>query len=49
VDHLRENLGAINVQLTPADLREIDTALSKIEVHGGRMGEKYMRDVDQTV
>jgi len=25
------------VQLTPADLREIDTALSKIEVHGGRM------------
>lgn len=49
VDHLRENLGAINVQLTPADLREIDTALSKIKVHGGRMGETYMRDVDQTV
>ncbi len=47
IDHLNENLGAINVQLTPADLREIETALSKIKVHGGRMGEIYMRDVDQ--
>ena len=49
MDHLSENLGAINVRLTPADLREIDAALAKIKVHGGRMGEKYMRDVDQTV
>lgn len=48
MDHLNENLGAINVQLTPADLREIEIALSKIKVYGGRMGEKYMRDVDQT-
>ena len=48
MDHLEENLGAINVQLTPADLREIETAFSKIKVYGGRMGEKYMRDVDQT-
>ncbi len=46
--HLNENLGAINVQLTPADLREIETAFSKIKVHGGRMSEKYMREVDQT-
>ncbi len=44
--HLEENLGAINVNLTPADLQEIGTALSKFKVHGGRMGEKYMRDVD---
>jgi len=49
IDHLNENLKAINVQLTPADLREIETAFSKIKVHGGRMSEKYMRDVDQTV
>ena len=48
LDHLNENLGAINVQLTPADLREIETAFSNIKVHGGRMSEKYMRDVDQT-
>ena len=48
MDHLEENLGAINVQLTPADLREIQTAFSKIKVHGGRMSEKYMREVEQT-
>jgi len=48
VDHLNENLRAIDVQLTPADLREIETALSKIEVHGGRMNEERMKVVDQT-
>jgi aryl-alcohol dehydrogenase-like predicted oxidoreductase len=48
IDHLNENLGAINVQLMPDDLREIETAFAKIKVYGGRMGEKYMRDVDQT-
>jgi aryl-alcohol dehydrogenase-like predicted oxidoreductase len=49
VDHLHENLRAIDVQLTPADLREIETALSKIEVHGRRMNEERMKVVDQTV
>ena len=49
MDHLNENLGAINVQLTPADLREIETAFSRITVHGGRMSEAQMRQVDQTV
>jgi aryl-alcohol dehydrogenase-like predicted oxidoreductase len=49
IDHLNENLGAINVQLTSADLREIDTAFSKIKVHGGRMNEEQMKVVDQTV
>ena len=48
VDHLHENLRAVDVQLTPADLREIETALSKIEVHGGRMNEERMTAVDQT-
>ncbi|PYT63563.1 MAG: hypothetical protein DMG41_32945 [Acidobacteria bacterium] len=48
IDHLSENLGAINVQLTPADLCEIDTAVSKIKVHGGRMNEEQMKVVDQT-
>ena len=47
-DHLHENLRAVDVQLTPADLREIDSALSKIEVHGGRMNEERMKLVDQT-
>jgi aryl-alcohol dehydrogenase-like predicted oxidoreductase len=48
VNHLHENLGAINLQLTPEDLREIDTALSEIKVHGGRMNEEQMKVVDQT-
>jgi aryl-alcohol dehydrogenase-like predicted oxidoreductase len=48
VDHLNENIGAINFQLTRADLREIDSAVSKIKVHGGRMNEEQMKLVDQT-
>ena len=47
-DHLHENLRAIDVQLTPADLREIETALSNIEVYGGRMNEERMNAVDQS-
>ena len=49
IDHLNENLGAISVQLTPADLSEIQTAFSAITVHGGRMNEMQMQIVDQTV
>ena len=48
IDHLNENLGALNVDLTPADLREIQTAFSTITVHGGRMNEMQMQIVDQT-
>lgn len=46
--HLNENLGAVNFQLTPEDIREIDSAFSTIEVHGGRMNEEQMKVVDQT-
>jgi aryl-alcohol dehydrogenase-like predicted oxidoreductase len=49
IDHLNENLGAISVQLAPADLSEIQTAFSTITVHGGRMNEMQMQVVDQTV
>ncbi len=48
MDHLEENLGAIHVQLTPAELREMDAAFSKVTVHGGRMNEMQMEVVDQT-
>ena len=44
-DHLRENLGAVNVQLTPADLREIETAFSRIEIYGGRMDARQMAQI----
>ncbi len=45
LDHSRENLCSINVQLTPDDLREIETAMSRITVHGGRMDAKQMDQI----
>ena len=37
---LQENIGAVDVDLTPDDLREIDEATSQIEVQGDRYPEK---------
>jgi len=37
---LDENLGAVAVELTPDDLRDIESAASKITVHGARYPEK---------
>jgi aryl-alcohol dehydrogenase-like predicted oxidoreductase len=36
---LDENIGAVSVELTPADLRQIDSAASKITVEGARYPE----------
>ena len=36
---LEENIGAEAVELTPDDLREIESAASKITVQGGRYPE----------
>jgi aryl-alcohol dehydrogenase-like predicted oxidoreductase len=47
MDHLRENLDAVKVQLTPADLREIETAFSRIEIYGGRMDARQMAQIGQ--
>ena len=49
LDHLIENSRAIDIKLTPADLREIDTAFSKVKVHGGRMNAEQMKVVDESV
>jgi aryl-alcohol dehydrogenase-like predicted oxidoreductase len=38
---LEENLGAAAVELTPDDLREIDTSASKIRVEGARYPEQH--------
>jgi len=46
VDHLKENLGALRVELSAADLQEIETALAKITIHGGRMNKMQMDIVD---
>ncbi|WP_425285621.1 aldo/keto reductase [Azotobacter beijerinckii] len=45
LDHSRENLSSINVNLTPEDLREIEAAFAKITVHGGRMDAKQMDQI----
>ncbi|MGA9564845.1 MAG: aldo/keto reductase [Candidatus Korobacteraceae bacterium] len=42
---LDENIGALAVELTPADLQEIETAASKIAVQGERYPEKLMQMV----
>jgi aryl-alcohol dehydrogenase-like predicted oxidoreductase len=47
IDHLRENLGALNVQLTPADLSEIEMGFSRIEIYGGRMDARQMAQINQ--
>jgi aryl-alcohol dehydrogenase-like predicted oxidoreductase len=47
MDHLRENMGAVSVQLTPADLREIETGFSRIEIYGGRMDARQMAQIGQ--
>jgi aryl-alcohol dehydrogenase-like predicted oxidoreductase len=39
LDRLVENLGAVSIQLTPADLQEIDSASSRIKVQGTRYPE----------
>jgi aryl-alcohol dehydrogenase-like predicted oxidoreductase len=40
LNRLDENIGAVAVQLTPDDLREIETAASQIKVQGARYPEK---------
>jgi aryl-alcohol dehydrogenase-like predicted oxidoreductase len=40
---LEENIGALSVELTPDDLREIESAASKIKVEGARYPEKLER------
>src|SRR5712671_3500519 len=40
---LEENLGAVDIVLTPDDLREIDTAASKIKVQGARYPEELQK------
>jgi len=40
---LEENIGAVDIQLTPDDLREIDSASSKIKVQGARYPEELQK------
>jgi len=40
LERLEENIGAVEIELTPDDLREIETASSEIKVQGARYPEK---------
>jgi len=40
LERLKENIGATEIELTPADLREIDAATSEIKVEGARYPER---------
>jgi aryl-alcohol dehydrogenase-like predicted oxidoreductase len=42
---LEENIGAVNVELSPADLRELETAASHIAVQGARYPEELQKMV----
>jgi aryl-alcohol dehydrogenase-like predicted oxidoreductase len=46
LDRLEENLGATEIELTPADLRKIESAFSKITVQGARLSEDHMKLID---
>jgi aryl-alcohol dehydrogenase-like predicted oxidoreductase len=45
VARLEENVGAVSVQLTPGDLRQIESAVSKITVQGARYPEHLQKMV----
>jgi aryl-alcohol dehydrogenase-like predicted oxidoreductase len=43
LDRLQENIGAASVQLTPEDLRELESAASKTTVQGARYPEHLQK------
>jgi len=47
IERLEENLGAASVELTDADLREIDEAASRIAVQGARLPEAVLKLTNQ--
>jgi aryl-alcohol dehydrogenase-like predicted oxidoreductase len=47
LSRLEENIGAAQVELTPGDLREIETAASQIQVHGARYSEAAQRMINR--
>lgn len=47
-EHLLENLGGRRLQLSAADMLEIDTMLGKFPVFGDRMGKAHMSQIDYT-
>jgi aryl-alcohol dehydrogenase-like predicted oxidoreductase len=42
IPHLKENLGAYDVQLSAAEFQELETEFAKLKVYGGRMNAMQM-------
>jgi len=47
LERMHENLGALDVVLTAADLRELETSFSRLTVHGARLSEIHMALIDR--
>jgi aryl-alcohol dehydrogenase-like predicted oxidoreductase len=47
LERLKENIGAAEVELTPDDLREIDSAASQVKIQGARYPEEFQRMVNR--
>jgi aryl-alcohol dehydrogenase-like predicted oxidoreductase len=47
LERMVENIGAAEVELTSADLREIESTFSKITVQGARLSEEHMKLIDR--
>ena len=43
---LKENIGSVNIELSANDLKDIEEAVSKIEVQGSRYSESNQKTVD---
>jgi aryl-alcohol dehydrogenase-like predicted oxidoreductase len=48
IEHLNENLGARNVRLSPDELVAMNDEFSRLTVHGERMAEMHMQQIDPT-
>jgi aryl-alcohol dehydrogenase-like predicted oxidoreductase len=46
LEHLEENISEAAIELTADDLREIESSLSQINVHGARLSEEHMKLID---
>jgi aryl-alcohol dehydrogenase-like predicted oxidoreductase len=43
LDRLEENIGAVSVQLSPKELRELERAASKVKIQGARYSEQHQK------
>jgi aryl-alcohol dehydrogenase-like predicted oxidoreductase len=44
-DHLRENIVAIQLRLSPNDLGQLETGLARLQIYGGRMDARQMAQI----